>query len=170
MVTIITRYISVLGWYLVWQVRITRFDSISIRKTQWVSHLIFEIWNLNRYWIILTLKYLWEPEWSTSLVLLPISSKVKNWYLYALDGISLGFNLNPKPIDTLFCLAYLMCHLCIKFISQKIWEIEFENIKKSSSILSFAICLYYEKFGFASFEGWADRVLAGIGLPQHALE
>ncbi len=39
--------------------------------------------------------------------------------LYALDGISLGFNLNPKQIDTLFCLAYLMCHLCIKFISQK---------------------------------------------------
>jgi hypothetical protein len=71
--------------------------------------------------------------------------------LYALDGISLGFNLNPKQIDTLFCLAYLMCHLCIKFISQKIWEIEFENIKKSSSILSFAICLYYEKFWFCQF-------------------
>jgi len=33
-----------------------------------------------------------------------------------------------------------------------------------------AICPYYEKFGFASFEGGADMVLAGTGLPQHALE
>jgi hypothetical protein len=36
-------------------------------------------------------------------------------------------------------------------------KIEYENIKNSSSTSSLAICLYYEKFGFASFEGGAER-------------
>jgi len=62
----------------------------------------------------------------------------------------------------------ISCAICISSLFFK--KIEFENIEKSSSTLSFAICPYYEKFGFASFEGGADRVLAGTGLPQHALE